>query len=63
MITCKGVALVFVYMTCSAPPAPPPTDTFCTNYAPVYWHSKDTRKTKEQTDINNRKWKRLCQKR
>lgn len=38
----------------------PATDTFCQTYMPVYWSAADTRKTKEQVDTNNRKWKRLC---
>ena len=29
---------------------------------PVRWSSRDTRGTKEQVDILNRQWKRLCQK-
>lgn len=58
-ITCTGVAFIFASLTCQVPEAKV-VDTFCTNYNPVYWSTKDTRSTKEQNDINNRKWKRLC---
>jgi hypothetical protein len=59
MIKCTGWALFYVSMTCTAPPQPV-LDTFCQNYKPVYWATADTRKTKEQNDINNRRWKKLC---
>lgn len=36
--------------------------TFCQIAAPIYWSVGDSRKTKEQVDSHNRKWKRLCQK-
>ena len=35
---------------------------FCLTYQPVYWSAKDTRKTKEQVDANNRVWKAMCKK-
>lgn len=59
MMTCTGFAFLVVSMTCT-PVATPPTDSFCQNYKPVYWSPKDTRRSKEENDINNRKWKRLC---
>ena len=34
--------------------------TFCQVSAPIYWSVGDSRKTKEQVDSHNRKWKRLC---
>lgn len=57
-ITCVGFLFFF---QCEGPPPPPPIDTFCQNYKPVRWSPSDTRKTKEGTDTNNRKWKALCQ--
>jgi hypothetical protein len=33
---------------------------YCEVARPVYWSAKDTRATKEQTDRENAKWKRLC---
>lgn len=59
MMTCTGFAFLFVSMTCT-PVGSPPTDSFCQLYEPVYWSAKDTRKSKEKNDINNRKFKRLC---
>jgi hypothetical protein len=59
MISCTGWAFLYVSLSCTSPPTPI-LDTYCSNYKPVYWHSKDTRKTKEATDTNNRKWKALC---
>lgn len=59
MINCTGWALFYVSLTCTAPPQPV-LDTYCQNYKPVYWATADTRKTKEQNDINNRRWKKLC---
>lgn len=53
---CFGILVMY----CQLQAAPVPTDTFCQNYKPVYWSATDTRKTKEQVDTNNRKWKRLC---
>lgn len=34
--------------------------TFCEMYEPVYWHAKDTRRSKEKNDRNNRKYERIC---
>ena len=34
--------------------------TFCQVAKPMYWSAADTRKTKEQADIHNRKGKKLC---
>lgn len=52
---CFGILV----MVCQLQQQPVP-DTFCQIYDPVYWSASDTRKTKEQIDTNNRKWKRLC---
>ena len=52
---CFGI----IVMTCQLIAQPVP-DTFCAIYRPVYWSAADTRRTKEQADSNNRKWKRLC---
>lgn len=59
-MTCTGFAFFFVSLTCT-PAAPPPADTFCQIAKPIYWSAKDTRRTKEQADIHNRKLKR-CRK-
>lgn len=59
MIKCVGWAFIYASLQCTAPPQKT-VDTFCQNYRPVYWHDLDTRNTKVQNDINNRKWKRLC---
>jgi len=34
--------------------------TFCQVAKPIYYSRQDTRRTKEQIDIHNRKGKRLC---
>lgn len=60
MMTCTGFAFLVVSMTCT-PVATPPTDSFCQIARPIRWAAGDTRKTKEQADTHNRKWKRLCQ--
>lgn len=59
-MTCTGFAFFFVSLTCT-PVATPPADTFCQIAKPIYWSAKDTRRTKEQADIHNRKLKR-CRK-
>lgn len=53
---CFGILV----MVCQLQQHPVPADTFCQIYSPIYWSASDTRKTKEQIDTNNRKWKRLC---
>ena len=53
---CYG--LLFV-MWCAQDPLPV-TDSYCVTYKPVMWSSGDTRGTKEQVDVNNRVWKKLC---
>ena len=55
-MTCTGFAFFFVSLTCTQ--AAPPADTFCMIAKPIYWSAKDTRRTKEQADIHNRKLKR-----
>lgn len=58
MLKCKGFAFIFSMLTCEPTGAPP--DTWCQIAKPIYWHATDTRKTKEQVDLHNRQWKRLC---
>jgi hypothetical protein len=44
-----------------AEPAPAASGaTFCQVAKPMYWSASDSRRTKEQADIHNRKGKRLC---
>jgi hypothetical protein len=52
-----------IFMVCQAQPLPAATAgaTFCSVAKPVQWHANDTRRTKEQADTHNRKWKALCQ--
>jgi hypothetical protein len=53
---CFGLLIMFCQ-----PPAPPPVvDDYCETYKPIYWAAADTRKTKEQVDTENRKFKKLC---
>ena len=58
------VCIGFLIMICTAGShqAPPVRADFCDPriYQPVLWSSADTRKTKEQIDRNNRRWKALC---
>lgn len=61
MMTCTGFAFLFVSMTCTQQ-VTAPTDTFCAIAKPIFWSSRDTRITKEQADIHNRKIKQLCRK-
>lgn len=56
-ITCLGFLFFF---QCEGPPPTPPVDTYCQNYKPIRISPKDTRETKEQADINNRRWKAVC---
>lgn len=55
---CFGLLVMF----CQAQSAPAATAgaTFCDVAKPVYWSTSDTRKTKEQVDIHNRKGKVIC---
>lgn len=53
---CFGLLIMF----CQPPAAPPVVDTYCQNFKPIRWSPADTRKTKEDVDTENRKWKRLC---
>lgn len=53
---CFGLFVMF----CQTPDPPPAADTYCIVYRPVYLSRKDTRKTKEQVDVNNRVWKAVC---
>lgn len=59
MMTCTGFAFLYVALTCK-PVETPTADTFCQIARPIHWNAGDTRKTKEQADIHNRKYKRLC---
>lgn len=38
----------------------PTPDTYCAQYKPIYFSIVDSRETKEQIDINNRRWKKVC---
>lgn len=59
-MACFGLIL---FMWCNPPAAPVPSGaTFCQIYKPVRWSRSDTRRTKEETDLNNRKLVRLCRK-
>jgi hypothetical protein len=60
-LTCKGFAFLFVSMTCT-PEHTPPANTYCQIAKPIYWESATPRRTKEQIDRENRKWKALCAK-
>lgn len=53
---CFGLLIMF----CQPQAAPPVADTYCQIAKPIYWDAADTRKTKEQIDTENRKWKKLC---
>lgn len=55
-ITCLGF---LVFFSCEVPERAP-ADSYCQVARPVYWHASDSRKTKEQVDRENRKYKRLC---
>lgn len=55
---CFGLLIMFCEP--ARDPAPPPPSTYCQIAKPIYWDPADTRKTKEQIDTENRKWKRLC---
>lgn len=61
MIKCTGWVFIYANLTCTQPPQPV-LDTFCMQTKPIYWSTKDSRQTKEQVDIYNRRWKRLCSK-
>lgn len=54
---CYGFLVMF---WCAAENQKIPVDSFCELYAPVYWSAADTRKTKEQADLNNTRWKAIC---
>lgn len=55
-MTCFGLLVI---MFCN-PPEKPPASTFCQIAKPIYWTAGDTRLTKQQADVHNRKWKALC---
>ena len=66
---CRGVTLYFVLVIlvlmlagCTTIKTYTGSAPFCTVYSPIYWSAKDTRKTKEQVDANNRVWKKMCKK-
>jgi hypothetical protein len=56
-IACFGL---LVFFSCSLPERPAPADSYCQIARPIHWSPADTRKTKEQVDVNNRDWKRIC---
>ena len=39
-----------------------PASTYCQIARPITWAAADTRVTKQQIDVHNRAWKRLCRK-
>lgn len=54
---CFGILIMF----CQQPaPAATAGGLFCDVAKPVIWSKSDTRLTKEQADIHNRKGKKLC---
>lgn len=54
---CFGIFVMF----CQQPVAPATAGAkFCDVARPIYWMKSDTRRTKEQIDILNRKGKALC---
>lgn len=55
-MACLGL---LVFFWCNNPVHAPPS-TYCQISRPITWSVKDTRVTKEQIDIHNRTWKRLC---
>lgn len=55
-MTCLGFLFIF---SCELP-QPQVVSDYCMIARPIYWHSTDTRKTKEQVDSHNRVWKALC---
>ncbi len=55
--TCIGFLVAF---HCVSNEPPQSHAAFCDVYQPVIWHANDTRGTKEQVDVLNRQWKRLC---
>lgn len=55
--TCIGI----LFMICHAEiPDSPPINAYCEIAEPIYWSKNDTRKTKEQVDRENAKFKALC---
>lgn len=53
---CFGLLIMF----CQPQAAPPQSDSYCQIAKPIYWSAADTRRTKEQIDTENRKFKKLC---
>lgn len=47
-------------MWCHAAQPPSASAEYCQIAKPITWVKSDTRKTKEQIDRHNRKWKALC---
>lgn len=56
--TCLGFLFFFVCEPGAS--VPPPPDTFCQIAKPIRFSANDTRQTKEEVDIHNRKWKAVC---
>ena len=54
---CVGFLIVF---SCQAIEAPQASLSFCGGVRPIFWSKNDTRRTKEQVDVLNRKWKKFC---
>ena len=57
-MTATCIGFLFYFVCESAPPVP--TDSYCKIARPIFWSARDTRRTKEQVDTENRKWKSLC---
>lgn len=57
---CIGLLVMWCDVSDIKPRTPPPADTYCQIARPIYFSASDTRKTKEQADRENRKWRRLC---
>lgn len=54
---CYGLIL---FMYCQVPEVKAPFSNYCQITRPIYWEKSDTRLTKEQINIHNRKWKAVC---
>ena len=55
---CFGLLVMFCQQP--SPPAATAGAMFCQVAKPIYWTANDSRRTKEQADIHNRKGVKLC---
>lgn len=60
MLTCAGFALGLAMLTCRQDQAAQPAAAYCDVARPIFWAASDTRRTKEQADRENRKYRALC---